>query len=1108
MIRNNQTADVPLCFEGISMIVNCRVVPLSSFDVILGRDWIAAHVLSTNWTTNEWSLCSPENRPVLFTPTNTNLASISSAELLSITDAEEPEFSKGMFDRRVQAVLTDCYLNMISDGTVLGPREDFLPGMPSCYPNAEPFRTKLIDLANQFAPLFEDITHASNRERVIQHLVDTGTAQPVHQPVRQLSPALLGELKTRLEKLQAAGFIRPSTSPWSSPILFAKNPNSGKLRLCVDYRALNAVTKKDRHPIPLIQECFDSLKGARFFSKIDLQQGFHQMKIAETNIPRTTFGTKYGHFEWTVMPFGLVNAPSTFQRMMTHLLREFIDDFVQVYLDDILIYSASEEDHLSHVERVMTVLRREELKCSGPKCSFGQSEIQFVGHVVSYNSVRPMADKLKCIEEWPRPSNVHDVWSFLGFCGYYRRYVKNFARLASPLHDLPAGAVKKRAPVTWLPVHETAFLQLKEAMTTAPVLVMPDLTKPFVVETDASDYAVGAVLLQKAEDKHLHPVAFESCKLNSSQRKYPAQEQELLAILHAWRKWKVYLDGAVETTIVYTDHSSLQYLATQKLPSPRLCRWINEFSEMDILVKYKRGADNIAPDALSRRSDLLLIDEIGEQFHETDWPLILPYLLDGRPIPADVSAEGIKRAADNANLFEYDPQAETLLYLGRGELKERSPFISSAHRYALLKRLHDEAGHRGRDATLQLLRGRGWWPRRYDDVKQYIRTCASCQIHERSHPGQETGVQVPLPAVGPFERWAADFISMPESYQSKYRWILTIIDHCTSWPVAVPMKEATAGAISDALLEHVITPFGVPKELLTDRGANFMSSGLKRFLKTGKIKKLNTSGYHPRTNGKSERYNGILEAALFKLNTTGDPSRWEDYLPAALYSTRVHASDSSKFSPFELTYGVKPRLPSDPAAIVASNALAPGEPELRARIAALNATRLTALKNTAGKADKNKAAFDASARFERGLEPLQVGQSVKLRNESHTKGAARWFGPFEIKKALDNNVYILIDQGGAEYSRPVNGNDLRPVSLRSLITNDMWATPPAIAQKVKRAAAKVDKATMIKAKAIAITPPTRLRVKFDGRFLRPPASGSGTDPPGEGGMVVAGLGTP
>jgi hypothetical protein len=282
-----------------------------------------------------------------------------------------------------------------------------------------------------------------------------------------------------------------------------------------------------------------------------------------------------------------------------------------------------------------------------------------------------------------------------------------------------------------------------------------------------------------------------------------------------------------------------------------------------------------------------------------------------------------------------------------------------------------------------------------------------------------------------------------------------------------------------------------------------MSSGLKRFLKTGKIKKLNTSGYHPRTNGKSERYNGILEAALFKLNTTGDPSRWEDYLPAALYSTRVHASDSSKFSPFELTYGVKPRLPSDPAAIVASNALAPGEPELRARIAALNATRLTALENTAG-----KAAFDALARFERGLEPLQVGQSVKLRNESHTKGAARWFGPFEIKKALDNNVYILIDQGGAEYSRPVNGNDLRPVSLRSLITNDMWATPPAIAQKVKRAAAKVDKATMIKAKAIAITPPTQLRVKFDGRFLRPPASGSGTDPPREGGMVVAGLGTP
>ena len=212
---------------------------------------------------------------------------------------------------------------------------------------------------------------APDRPRTIEHLVHTGEAQPVHQPVRQLSPALLSTLKERLAGLQEAGFIRPSTSPWSSPIVMVKHPTSGKVWLCVDYRKVNSLTRKDRHPLPIIQECFDALRGARFFSKIDLQQGFHQMRIAEGDIPKTAFGTKYGHFEWLVMPFGLVNAPSTFQRMMTYLLREFINVFVQVYLDDILIYSANKSDHVEQVAAVLEILQKDELRCSGAKCSFG-----------------------------------------------------------------------------------------------------------------------------------------------------------------------------------------------------------------------------------------------------------------------------------------------------------------------------------------------------------------------------------------------------------------------------------------------------------------------------------------------------------------------------------------------------------------------------------------------------------------------------------------------------------------------------------------------------------------------------------------------------------------
>jgi hypothetical protein len=347
--------------------------------------------------------------------------------------------------------------------------------------------------------------------------------------------------------------------------------------------------------------------------------------------------------------------------------------------------------------------------------------------MVCFNSIRPMSDKLKSIDKWPRPANVHDVRPFLGLCGYYRRYVKNFAKLASPLHNLTARAVKKRQPVDWLLVLEHAFQELKLALTSGPVLLMPDLGKPFVVETDASDYAVGAVLLQHGDNVCLHPVSFESCELNSSQRKYPAQERELLAILHAWQKWSLYLHGAVATTVVYTDHSLLQCLANQKMPSPRLCRWIDEFSKMDILVKYKKGSENVVPDALSRRADLVLIDEIGDQLHCTNWPLIIPYLDDGQDIPAEVSKEAIQQATTNKALFKYDPAAETMVYLGQLGLQEVSPFnVPFAHRLDLLQQVHNKASHQGRDCTLQLLCGCSWWPRQYEDVKAYIQTCTLC----------------------------------------------------------------------------------------------------------------------------------------------------------------------------------------------------------------------------------------------------------------------------------------------------------------------------------------------------------------------------------------------
>jgi hypothetical protein len=237
---------------------------------------------------------------------------------------------------------------------------------------------------------------------------------------------------------------------------------------------------------------------------------------------------------------------------------------------------------------------------------------------------------------------------------------------------------------------------------------------------------------------------------------------------------------------------------------------------MDIEIRYKKGSDNVVPDALSRRSDLAVLEEITDQLHESDWPLIIPYLVEGRDLPEEIPNHLIEKAKRNRQLFKYDPVDESLVYLGRRGLREQSPFVAFAYRFDLLRSVHDELGHRGRDCTLQVLRGRGWWPKRYADVQNYIRTCALCQIHERPHADQQTGLQKPLPAVGPFERWSSDLVQMPESYKGKYKWILTAIDHCTSWPVAVPLKAATAAELAEAIFDQIVVPFGAPKEFLTD----------------------------------------------------------------------------------------------------------------------------------------------------------------------------------------------------------------------------------------------------------------------------------------------------
>ncbi|GJJ67909.1 hypothetical protein EMPS_00255 [Entomortierella parvispora] len=422
------------------------------------------------------------------------------------------------------------------------------------------------------------------------------TADPPFRPVIRLSIAELDELRKQLDQLLAAGFIKPNTSPYGAPVLFVRKKD-GTLRMCVDYRGLNKITRKNRHPLPRIDELLDRFRGARYYSKLDLLSGYHQQRIFEPHTHKTAFRCRYGHFEFNVVPFGLTNAPASFSNMMLRVLDPVLDKWVVVYLDDLLIYSKTKKEHLQHLRSVLALLRKNGLYAKLSKCSFMQDETEFLGHTITKDGIKTSAGLSKAISDWPTPKSTKDVQQFLGLAQFYQQYVSGFAGIALPLSSLLAN----NTPFKWTDEQQSAFLQLKRAICSAPVLRIFDPDLLTFVETDASGFAIGAVLLQTDREGNTHPIAFTSRKMQSAERNYPVHEQELLAVIHALRTWRYYLDGTKFS--VHTDHATLRHFPTQPKLTRRQARWMELLQEYDFDFKYKRGVDNIVPDALSRRPD-------------------------------------------------------------------------------------------------------------------------------------------------------------------------------------------------------------------------------------------------------------------------------------------------------------------------------------------------------------------------------------------------------------------------------------------------------------------------------------------------------------------------
>ncbi|XP_071900882.1 uncharacterized protein [Coffea arabica] len=454
-------------------------------------------------------------------------------------------------------------------------------------------RVEDVPIVSEYPDVFPDELVTLPPEREIEFKIDLlPGASPISKTPYRMAPAELKELKLQLQDLLERGFIRESGSPWGAPVLFVKKKD-GTLRLCIDYRGLNNMTIKNKYPLPHIDELFDQLQGAVVFSKLDLRQGYYQLLIKQEDVPKTAFNSRYGHFEFAVMPFGLTNAPAAFMDLMHRVFKPYLDRFVVVFIDDILVYSKTREEHEQHLKLVLQTLRDHQLYAKFSKCEFWLEKISFLGHVISKEGITVDPAKVEAVAEWKRPENPTEIRSFLGLAGYYRRFIKDFSKLAGPLTDL----TKKNGRFVWDTRCETSFQELKRRLTRAPVLALPNGKDSFTVYTDASKEGLGCVLMQNQ-----NVIAFASRKLKTHEQNYPTHDLELAAVVFALKKWRHYLYGI--TFEVYSDHKSLKYLFSQKELNMRQRRWMELLEDYDCTINYHPGKANVVADALSRKAQV------------------------------------------------------------------------------------------------------------------------------------------------------------------------------------------------------------------------------------------------------------------------------------------------------------------------------------------------------------------------------------------------------------------------------------------------------------------------------------------------------------------------
>lgn len=1017
-------------------------------EVILGQDWLHLHNPQIDWAKGSMSLSRPHGsgRGVL-------VHSVTSAHPNGKHE-QQPAFvvSHMRVKRLLKKQSTQAYLawvkrvdsdaqHVLLQQAAVSPEGERPPPKPNIPGSGNPAVDALLE---RYSDVFQSPSGIPPLRGEEGHRINVEPgSSPVFRPGFRMNSAELAELHRQLQELTEKGWIRPSSSMYGAPVIFVRKA-SGEIRMCIDYRGLNKQTVRDRYPLPRVDELLDQLGGAAVYSKLDLASGYHQVCMHPDDVHKTAFNCRYGLFEWTVMPMGLTNAPSGFLRLMHKVFGKYLDKFMVVYLDDLLVYSKSVEEHVQHLELVLQALREQNLYAKASKCEFLKPELAFLGHVVSQEGIKVDPTKVRSVVDWPKPEDVHQLRSFMGLANYFRRFIRQFSRIAGPLTDKLQVSGSLRGH--WGAPQEAAFIQLKQALVAAPVLHVADPNRPFIIQSDCSGFALGGVLLQEFTGG-LHPIAFHSRKLNSAERNYSVHEREMLAIVECVKSWSHYIGGT--STTVHTDHRSLQHFWEQPKLQGRQTRWMECLQQHNVDIMYIKGETNVVADALSRRPDHM---------------------------PAALGAIGVSSVVGGAEsplrreivvAAGADPQYQQLVQqVGRGELRNHSLAdglvlhtdrrgsrvvvpASDELKGLILAEMHDapSAGHLGHFKTFERVAALFEWPKMQADVKAYCRSCPACMA-SKAGTQKPAGLLQPLPV--PDQKWqsvAMDFIVRLPVTEASHDALLVVTDRLTKLVRCIPTTTTvTAPEVAELFIDHIVRFYGLPQQIVSDRDSKFTSAFWQSLFKSLGTKLSMSSAYHPQTDGQSERSNQTVEQIL-RCYVSAYNTDWDKHLALAEFSLNSAVSVATGFSPFRLMYGYEPASPL--GLVVAALQAAPGgfrhveaTAELLDRMAAELVQAQTSIQRAHVQAVVQANKHRRDVEYAVGDQVLLSTAHIKLAGTSR-KFAPRWCGPFQVKN-LVGNAAVELDLPSTVKLHPV----VHVSQVKPFVVEGKWpqrtAPPPPI----------------------------------------------------------------